>query len=273
LSRIETSDSMPWEPNPLPLPGARQEHPVPTGQGYSAHLCIIIYDALEQKSPPEHKQEGFTTGWFGLEFHHQAMVLISFHSTSLNWRLTICTEPCTVLECSHLPCSIFANRAILASWTQKLDCFSWVPLLGLAFSELQKTRTGTALPTLVKRNMWAEHKWLTPIILATWEAELRWIVVQSQPRHSLKTLSQTIAGCSGVHLSSYNGRKCKIGRTQSRPAWENDQSKKYWRPSTFCLPSKCKTLSPPTPPKKERVLGMLLLLNLKLIRMEGKPSR
>jgi hypothetical protein len=48
----------------------------------------------------------------------------------------------------------------------------------------------------LKRSISARHQWLTSIILATQEAEIRWIKVQSQPRQivqetlSPKTLSQ-----------------------------------------------------------------------------------
>jgi hypothetical protein len=43
----------------------------------------------------------------------------------------------------------------------------------------------------LKTNLWAGHWWLTPIILATQEAEIRKIIVQTQPRQVIfKTLSQ-----------------------------------------------------------------------------------
>jgi hypothetical protein len=43
--------------------------------------------------------------------------------------------------------------------------------------------------------------WLKPVILATWEAEVRRIKVQSKPRQKiLKTLSQPIAEHGGAHL-------------------------------------------------------------------------
>jgi hypothetical protein len=45
--------------------------------------------------------------------------------------------------------------------------------------------------TLFKKEGRAGHQWLTPIILAIQEAEIRRITVQSQPRQIvLKTLSQ-----------------------------------------------------------------------------------
>jgi hypothetical protein len=49
----------------------------------------------------------------------------------------------------------------------------------------------------------ARHQWLTPAILATWEAEIRRIMVQSQPRQIVpETLSQKYPtpkkGLSGV---------------------------------------------------------------------------
>jgi hypothetical protein len=41
----------------------------------------------------------------------------------------------------------------------------------------------------------AEHRWLTPIILATWEAEIKRIVVHVQTRQKvIKTPSQPLAG-------------------------------------------------------------------------------
>jgi hypothetical protein len=47
------------------------------------------------------------------------------------------------------------------------------------------------VPFSFKKQTWAGHQWLTPIILATQEAEIRRITVQSQPGQIvLKTLSQ-----------------------------------------------------------------------------------
>jgi hypothetical protein len=44
-----------------------------------------------------------------------------------------------------------------------------------------------------KKRSGAGHWWFTPVILATWEAEIRNITVQSQPRHIVQeTLSQKI---------------------------------------------------------------------------------
>jgi hypothetical protein len=49
-------------------------------------------------------------------------------------------------------------------------------------------------------------RWLTPVILATWEAQIEGMIVPGQSRQKKKkvyeTPSQPIAGCGGVHLSS-----------------------------------------------------------------------
>jgi hypothetical protein len=54
-------------------------------------------------------------------------------------------------------------------------------------------------------------QWLTPIILATWEAEMReGIVAQGQPGLKVsKTPFQPIAGHGGVQMSSQQRRKHK----------------------------------------------------------------
>jgi hypothetical protein len=49
----------------------------------------------------------------------------------------------------------------------------------------------------------ARHQWLIPVILATWEAEIRKIAVPGQPEQIVhETSSWTIAGHSDVCLSS-----------------------------------------------------------------------
>jgi hypothetical protein len=49
---------------------------------------------------------------------------------------------------------------------------------------------GRFMACIYLKNKLARHWWLTPIILVTWEAEIRRIAVQSQPRQIvLETLS------------------------------------------------------------------------------------
>jgi hypothetical protein len=53
-----------------------------------------------------------------------------------------------------------------------------------------------------------------PVILATWEAEIRRIVVPVQPRQKVcKTSSQLIGGYSGAGLSPQATREAEFGRT------------------------------------------------------------
>jgi hypothetical protein len=69
--------------------------------------------------------------------------------------------------------------------------------------------------------------WLTPIILATWEAEIRWILVQSQPR---KIVLET-----------------PISKT-TRTKWTGGVAQ-----AADCLLCKCETLSSnPSPTKKKQ---------------------
>jgi hypothetical protein len=51
--------------------------------------------------------------------------------------------------------------------------------------------TGISYSPRIKANRSARHWWLTPVILATWETEVRRIVVRGQPRQIVhKTISQ-----------------------------------------------------------------------------------
>jgi hypothetical protein len=55
----------------------------------------------------------------------------------------------------------------------------------------------------IKTTMSAGHKWLTPVIIATWEVEIGRIKVRGQSKQKvLKTSSQPITGHSGTCLSS-----------------------------------------------------------------------
>jgi hypothetical protein len=58
-----------------------------------------------------------------------------------------------------------------------------------------------------------------PVILATWEAKIRRIIVQGQPRQKVhKTSSQPIkAGRGDMHLSSQLHETCKQG--SCGPGW------------------------------------------------------
>jgi hypothetical protein len=64
---------------------------------------------------------------------------------------------------------------------------------------------------LVKREDRARHQWHTPVILATWEAKIRKIVVHVQSGQKVhETPSQSIkVGCGGSCLSSQLLRKQK----------------------------------------------------------------
>jgi hypothetical protein len=59
-----------------------------------------------------------------------------------------------------------------------------------------------------------QHHWLTPVILATWESEIRRIIIQGQYRQGgLKTPTpRSTAGHSGVFLSSQAIWEAKIGK-------------------------------------------------------------
>jgi hypothetical protein len=55
-----------------------------------------------------------------------------------------------------------------------------------------------------------QGQWLTPIILATWKAEIRRVTVGGQSRQKVRGVpSQPIkAGCGGMHLPSQLCWKC-----------------------------------------------------------------
>jgi hypothetical protein len=53
----------------------------------------------------------------------------------------------------------------------------------------------------VKQGSQARHWWLTPAILATWEAEMGKIVIPGQANQKVSKIpSQPTAGCSGTCL-------------------------------------------------------------------------
>jgi hypothetical protein len=56
--------------------------------------------------------------------------------------------------------------------------------------------------------------WLTPVILATWEAEIRRMLVPGQPRQKVKEIpSQPISAHNSLHLSPQATQEAKIRKT------------------------------------------------------------
>jgi hypothetical protein len=73
----------------------------------------------------------------------------------------------------------------------------------------------------------ARCQWPMPVILATWEAEIRRIVVQGQHRQGIhQTPSQPITGHSGMHLSEGCAEGWHREDHGSRPPW----AKAFGRP-------------------------------------------
>jgi hypothetical protein len=82
-------------------------------------------------------------------------------------------------------------------------CFKYFALLELdsLFGEWWY-RNYKACFTDVRSKPWSPVQWLKFVILATSEAEITRIMVQSQPEKKvLHTPAQHMAGCGGVHLS------------------------------------------------------------------------
>jgi hypothetical protein len=61
------------------------------------------------------------------------------------------------------------------------------------------------------RKIWSRTWWLMPVIPAAWEAEVKGIAIQGQPRQKVhETSSQLInVECMSTHLSSQLHRKYK----------------------------------------------------------------
>jgi hypothetical protein len=78
---------------------------------------------------------------------------------------------------------------------------------------------------LVKNLLFGWVQWLILVIPATWEAEIRKITVQCQPRQKVsKTPCKPIAGPGGVHLSSQ--------------LWEGSLSRRHREGGCNTLPKK-----------------------------------
>jgi hypothetical protein len=64
--------------------------------------------------------------------------------------------------------------------------------------------------TFKKLTMGSQAQWLTPVIPAIQEIEIRRLTVQSQPQQKVsKTITEPIAGQGGEHLSPQICRKHK----------------------------------------------------------------
>jgi hypothetical protein len=67
----------------------------------------------------------------------------------------------------------------------------------------------TSQDNLIIKATLAECQWLTPVIISIWEAGVRRIVVQSQPRQIVcKILSQKIPNTKQDCQSDSNGSTC-----------------------------------------------------------------
>jgi hypothetical protein len=99
-------------------------------------------------------------------------------------------------------------------------------------------QNGCHIPGRSKR-FYQTHQalWLTPIIQATWEAEIRNITVPSQHRQKVhETFSQSVTACSGSGLPPqlYGGVVAEIGRivTPASPgkkrSWDPISKGKCW---------------------------------------------
>jgi hypothetical protein len=74
--------------------------------------------------------------------------------------------------------------------------------------------------------MSARHLWFTPIILATWEAEISRIVVPGQPRQKSSWDTTSAGKTAGWVVYTYhpnNGRKHKMRGLWSWQAWQKER--------------------------------------------------
>jgi hypothetical protein len=148
---------------------------------------------------------------------------------------------------------------IKLQYCQKKNSFK----TSLLFKKVSKCCLQTSFQKEKKRM--ARHWCLTPVILGTWEAEIRKIAVWGQPGQEVtsKTLSQSITGHYSTCLSSQLPRKHKIGGSPSWPACtkvktlsqKQPQEKRlemWLRQWNACLISTKYWVQTPVPPKKQR---------------------
>jgi hypothetical protein len=80
------------------------------------------------------------------------------------------------------------------------------------------------MKAITNKQVPAGHQWLTSIILATWEAEVKRISIQGQQvgawwgKAVLQTISQQTPGCGGMHSLCQATQVDEIKRISPRPA-------------------------------------------------------